>query len=65
MRITTLGTAAGGGFPQWSCNCRNCAGVRAGAIKAKPRTQSSIFVRPDDGADGILFNASPDILEQI
>jgi len=65
MRITTLGTAAGGGFPQWNCNCRNCAGVRAGAIRAKPRTQSSIFVRPDDGVDGILFNASPDILEQI
>jgi pyrroloquinoline quinone biosynthesis protein B len=65
MRITTLGTAAGGGFPQWNCNCRNCAGVRSGAVRAKPRTQSSIFVRADDGDDGILFNASPDILEQI
>ncbi|HEY6510596.1 MAG TPA: pyrroloquinoline quinone biosynthesis protein PqqB [Burkholderiaceae bacterium] len=65
MRITTLGTAAGGGFPQWNCNCRNCAGVRAGVIKAKARTQSSIFVRPDSLTDGILFNASPDILEQI
>jgi pyrroloquinoline quinone biosynthesis protein B len=65
MRITTLGSAAGGGFPQWNCNCRNCAGVRSGSVRAKARTQSSIFVRPDDGADGILFNASPDILEQI
>jgi len=65
MRITTLGTAAGGGFPQWNCNCRNCAGLRAGHIRAKARTQSSIFVRPDAGADGILFNASPDILQQI
>ena len=65
MRITTLGSAAGGGFPQWNCNCRNCAGVRAGSIRAKARTQSSIFVRPDAGADGILFNTSPDILEQI
>ena len=65
MRITTLGSAAGGGFPQWNCNCRNCAGVRSGSVRAKPRTQSSIFVRPEDGADGILFNASPDILEQI
>jgi len=65
MRITTLGSAAGGGFPQWNCNCRNCAGVRSGTVQAKARTQSSIFVRPDDGADGILFNASPDILEQI
>ena len=65
MRITVLGAAAGGGFPQWNCNCRNCAGVRAGAVRAKARTQSSIFIRPDDSADGILFNASPDILEQI
>ncbi len=65
MRITVLGSAAGGGFPQWNCNCRNCAGVRSGAINAKPRTQSSIFIRPDDSADGVLFNASPDILEQI
>jgi len=65
MRITVLGSAAGGGFPQWNCNCANCAGVRSGAIRAKPRTQSSIFIRPDDSADGVLFNASPDILEQI
>jgi pyrroloquinoline quinone biosynthesis protein B len=65
MRITVLGSAAGGGFPQWNCNCRNCAGLRAGTLRAKARTQSSIFVRPDDSADGVLFNASPDILEQI
>ena len=65
MRITVLGSAAGGGFPQWNCNCRNCAGVRSGGLRAKPRTQSSIFVRGDDGADGVLVNASPDILEQI
>ncbi len=65
MRITILGSAAGGGFPQWNCNCRNCDGVRRGTVHAKPRTQSSIFVRAGHGADGILFNASPDILEQI
>ena len=65
MRITVLGAAAGGGFPQWNCNCANCAGVRAGSPRYKRRTQSSIFVRPDDGSDGVLFNASPDILEQI
>lgn len=65
MRITILGASAGGGFPQWNCNCRNCAGVRSGSVRAKPRTQSSIFVRDDAGADGVLFNASPDILEQI
>jgi pyrroloquinoline quinone biosynthesis protein B len=65
MRITILGSAAGGGFPQWNCNCRNCAGVRSGQVNARPRTQSSIFVQADDGTDGVLFNASPDILEQI
>ena len=65
MRITVLGSAAGGGFPQWNCNCANCSGVRNGTLRAKARTQSSIFVRPDDAADGVLFNASPDILEQI
>jgi pyrroloquinoline quinone biosynthesis protein B len=65
MRITVLGSAAGGGFPQWNCNCANCAGVRSGRVRAKPRTQSSIFVRPDEVTDGVLFNASPDILEQI
>ncbi len=65
MHITVLGAAAGGGFPQWNCNCRNCDGVRKGSIRAKARTQSSIFVQPDAGADGVLFNASPDILEQI
>lgn len=65
MRITILGSAAGGGFPQWNCNCRNCAGVRSGKVKAKARTQSSIFVQADDGIEGVLFNASPDILEQI
>ncbi len=69
MRITILGSAAGGGFPQWNCNCPNCAGVRSGAVRAKARTQSSIFIRPGlaeaDGLDGILFNASPDILAQM
>jgi pyrroloquinoline quinone biosynthesis protein B len=65
MRITVLGSAAGGGFPQWNCNCRQCAGLRSGTLRARARTQSSIFVRSDEGVDGVLFNASPDILEQI
>ena len=65
MRITILGSAAGGGFPQWNCNCRNCTGVRSGAINAKSRTQSSIFIQADSGHEGVLFNTSPDILEQI
>ncbi|GAB2180039.1 pyrroloquinoline quinone biosynthesis protein PqqB [Denitratisoma sp. agr-D3] len=65
MKLIVLGASAGGGFPQWNCNCRNCAGVRAGTVRAKPRTQSSICVAADDGADWVLLNASPDILQQI
>jgi pyrroloquinoline quinone biosynthesis protein B len=64
MKIIVLGSAAGGGFPQWNCNCRNCAGFRSGTLKAKARTQSSIAVS-SDGANWVLINASPDILAQI
>lgn len=64
MYIQILGSAAGGGFPQWNCNCRNCRGVRDGSVNAQPRTQSSI-VLSDNGIDWILCNASPDIRMQI
>jgi pyrroloquinoline quinone biosynthesis protein B len=64
MFIQILGSAAGGGFPQWNCNCRNCAGVRNGSVRAQPRTQSSIALS-DNGVDWILCNASPDIRTQI
>ena len=63
MRIRVLGSGAGGGFPQWNCNCPNCDGVRKGTIKAKTRTQSSIAVSSDN-TNWVLFNASPDILTQ-
>lgn len=64
MKVIVLGSAAGGGFPQWNCNCPNCDGIRKGTIQAKARTQSSIAVS-DDGTDWVLINASPDILAQI
>lgn len=64
MIIHILGSAAGGGFPQWNCNCPNCDGLRNGSVRATPRTQSSIAVS-DTGRDWMLFNTSPDILEQI
>lgn len=64
MRIRVLGAAAGGGFPQWNCNCPNCDGLRKGTIRAQARTQSSIAVS-SNGTDWALFNASPDILTQI
>jgi pyrroloquinoline quinone biosynthesis protein B len=64
MQLKVLGSSAGGGFPQWNCNCRNCDGVRRGTINAKRRTQSSIIVSAN-GADWLLVNASPDLLAQI
>lgn len=64
MKIQVLGSAAGGGFPQWNCNCHNCKGFREGTINAKARTQSSIAVSNGD-SDWILFNASPDIRAQL
>ena len=64
MKVMVLGSAAGGGFPQWNCNCNNCCGVRSGSLDAIPRTQSSIAVSVD-GERWILFNASPDIRSQL
>jgi pyrroloquinoline quinone biosynthesis protein B len=65
VRIRVLGSAAGGGFPQWNCNCRNCAGVRTGTMHTRARTQSSIAVAGDVPAAWVLVNASPDILAQL
>jgi pyrroloquinoline quinone biosynthesis protein B len=64
MRVHVLGSAAGGGFPQWNCNCRNCSGLRRGSIRARARTQSSIAVSAD-GERWYLANTSPDIRQQI
>ncbi len=64
MHCQVLGSAAGGGFPQWNCNCPNCDGLRKQTIRATARTQSSIAVS-GDGIDWVLINASPDVLQQI
>ena len=64
MHIRLLGTGAGGGFPQWNCNCDNCKRLRNGSIKSRARTQSSITIS-GNGVDWVLFNASPDIRAQI
>jgi len=64
MRIRVLGSGAGGGFPQWNCNCIQCKGLRSGTIQAQRRTQSSIAVS-GDGDRWVLFNASPDIRTQL
>jgi pyrroloquinoline quinone biosynthesis protein B len=64
MRVKIIGSAAGGGFPQWNCNYRLSRAARAGVPGVRPRTQSSIAVSAD-GTGWVLFNASPDIRTQI
>lgn len=65
MKIRILGSAAGGGFPQWNCNCRNCRGVRDASVRTTPRTQSSIAVCGRSPERWALVNASPDVLQQL
>lgn len=64
MIIKILGASAGGGFPQWNCNCHNCASVRGGKAGFRARTQSSLAIS-DTGQDWVLLNASPDLRQQI
>jgi pyrroloquinoline quinone biosynthesis protein B len=64
MRIKILGSAAGGGFPQWNCACRNCLLLRQGRLQSRARTQTQIAFSPDDKA-WFLINASPDLRTQI
>lgn len=64
MKVRVLGAGAGGGFPQWNCNCYNCKRIRAGEMHASRRTQSSIALS-SDGRNWLLFNASPDIRAQL
>ena len=64
MRVRLLGTAAGGGFPQWNCACRNCRAVRSGDRRTLPRTQACVALSGDDRR-WFLVGASPDIRSQI
>jgi len=65
-RITArvLGSAAGGGFPQWNCGCANCIEARRGSPRVRARTQESVAVSAD-GEHWFLLNASPEIRGQI
>ncbi|MGA8763396.1 MAG: pyrroloquinoline quinone biosynthesis protein PqqB [Candidatus Sulfotelmatobacter sp.] len=64
MRVKILGSAAGGGFPQWNCACVNCRAVRAGTFHGKARTQTQVAVT-QDGRAWFLLGASPDLRAQI
>ena len=64
LRFLVLGAAAGGGLPQWNCNCANCAAARDPKSGLTPQTQSSLAVSVD-GKNWAVFNASPDIRQQL
>jgi pyrroloquinoline quinone biosynthesis protein B len=64
MQAIVLGSAAGGGVPQWNCRCPVCQLAWAGDPRVSPRTQSSLAISAD--ADKwLVVNASPDIRQQI
>jgi pyrroloquinoline quinone biosynthesis protein B len=64
MLIRIIGSAAGGGVPQWNGRCPNCAAARAGSPDVRSRTQSSVVVSAD-GRAWFLLNVSPDVRQQV
>jgi pyrroloquinoline quinone biosynthesis protein B len=64
LRALVLGSAAGGGFPQWNCRCPVCSLAWAGDHRVSPRTQSSVAVSVDPHV-WVVLNASPDLRQQI
>jgi pyrroloquinoline quinone biosynthesis protein B len=66
MLVKVLGSAAGGGFPQWNCACANCRRLREGSLHGRARTQTQIAFAPDpDAKVWFLVSASPDLRAQI
>jgi pyrroloquinoline quinone biosynthesis protein B len=64
MHVKLLGSAAGGGFPQWNCACPNCRSLRAGTFHGKARTQAQLAISAD-AEHWFLLGASPDLRAQI
>ncbi len=64
LTAIVLGSAAGGGFPQWNCRCPTCRLAWAGDAHVRPRTQASLAVTAD-GENWLLINASPDLPHQL
>ncbi len=62
MQLLVLGSAAGGGVPQWNCGCSNCAAARE--MRLPHRTQASLAASAD-GRSWVLFNATTDVRRQI
>ena len=64
LTAIVLGSAAGGGFPQWNCRCPVCRLAWSGDARVQPRSQASLAVSAD-GEDWVLINASPDLPAQL
>jgi pyrroloquinoline quinone biosynthesis protein B len=64
LTAIVLGSAAGGGFPQWNCLCPVCRLAWDGDPRVRKRTQASLAVSAD-GRRWVLLNASPDLRGQI
>jgi pyrroloquinoline quinone biosynthesis protein B len=64
LDVVVLGSAAGGGFPQWNSNAPACRRARIGDAAASPRTQASLAVSANR-RDWFVLNASPDLRLQI
>ena len=64
IKVLVLGAAAGGGVPQWNCNCEICRTARSGNGRVAPASQASLAISAD-GENWFLINASPDLRQQI
>ena len=63
LTAIVLGSAAGGGFPQWNCRCPTCQLAWSGDARVRPRTQASLAASAD-GDNWLLVNAAPDLKSQ-
>jgi pyrroloquinoline quinone biosynthesis protein B len=64
VKLRILGSAAGGGFPQWNCGCGNCRAARAQNSATRPRLEESVALSAD-GEHWFLLQASPEVRRQI
>jgi pyrroloquinoline quinone biosynthesis protein B len=65
IRVHILGSAAGGGLPQWNCSCANCAAARTGRIRSQTQSSIAVCAKSKDFQSWWLINVSPDVLRQI
>jgi pyrroloquinoline quinone biosynthesis protein B len=64
LAALVIGSAAGGGFPQWNCACRLCRLCRAGDPRVRPAAQAGVAVSADEKS-WLLIGASPDLRQQV